>query len=44
MAAGVHLTQEFRFYNIESNDLFMYDWADIWARIQMTGAGSVWGR
>ena len=37
MAAGVHLTQEFRFYNLESNDLFMYDWADIWARIQMTG-------
>ena len=37
MAAGVHLAQEFRFYNIESNDLFLYDWTDIWTRIQMTG-------
>lgn len=37
MAAGVHLAQEFRFYNIESNDLFLYDWTDIWARIRMTG-------
>ena len=37
IAAGVHLTQEFRFYNIESNDLFLYDLKDIWTRIQMTG-------
>lgn len=37
MAAGVHLAQEFRFYNIESNDLFLYDWTDIWTRIRMTG-------
>lgn len=37
MAAGIHLTQEFRFYNIESNDLFLYDWADIWAKVKTTG-------
>ncbi len=37
MAAGIHLAQEFRFYNIESNDLFLYDWADIWAKIMKTG-------
>ena len=37
MAVGIHLTQEFRFYNIESNWLFLYDWADIWARLKMTG-------
>lgn len=37
MAAGIHLTQEFRFYNIESNDLFLYDWADIWTKVKMTG-------
>ena len=37
MAAGVHLTQEFRFYNIESNDLFMYDWNHIMTEILKTG-------
>ena len=37
MAAGVHLTQECRFYNIESNDLFLYDWADILSKLQTTG-------
>ena len=37
IAAGIHFTQEFRFYNIESNDLFLYDWADIWNRMQKTG-------
>lgn len=37
MAAGIHLAQEFRFYNIESNDLFLYDWADITARLARTG-------
>ena len=37
IAAGVHFTQEFRFYNIESNDLFLYDWADIWTKVQNTG-------
>ncbi len=40
MAAGIHLTQEFRFYNIESNDLFLYDWAEVWARILKTGGVS----
>ena len=37
MAAGVHFAQEFRFYNIESNDLFLYDWADIWDKLCQTG-------
>ena len=37
MAAGVHFAQEFRFYNIESNDLFLYDWADIWSKLCGTG-------
>ena len=37
MAVGVHLGQEFRFYNIESNDLLLYDWADIWAGLVKTG-------
>lgn len=37
MAVGVHAAQEFRFYNIESNDLFLYDWADIWAKLSRTG-------
>ena len=32
MLAGIHITQEFRFYNIESNTLFLYDWSDIWAK------------
>lgn len=25
VAAGVHMTQEFRFYTMEGNDLFIYD-------------------
>ena len=29
MAVGVHLTQEYRFYNIAVNDLFLYDWSHI---------------
>lgn len=37
MAAGIHLTQEFRFYNMECSDLFLYDWADIIDRLQKTG-------
>lgn len=37
MAAGIHFTQEFRFYNIESNDLFLYDWPDILAKLMNTG-------
>ena len=36
-AMGIHLTQEFRFYHLESNWLFLYDWADICARLKMTG-------
>ena len=37
MAVGIHLTQEFRFYNIESNDLFLYDWNHIWTLLRTTG-------
>lgn len=37
MAAGIHIAQEFRFYNIESNDLFLYDWADIASKLARTG-------
>lgn len=37
MLAGIHITQEFRFYNIESNTLFLYDWSDIWAKLVRTG-------
>lgn len=37
MAVGVHLAQEFRFYNIESNDLFLYDWSYIWPKALKTG-------
>ena len=34
---GIHMTQEFRFYHLESNWLFLYDWADICSRLKMTG-------
>lgn len=37
MAAGVHFTQEFRFYNIESNELFLYDWSYVRDMICQTG-------
>lgn len=37
LAAGVHITQEFRFYNIESNDLFLYDWNHIRTELLKTG-------
>ena len=37
IAVGVHLTQEFRFYNIESNDLFLYDGAEQWSRLLRIG-------
>ena len=29
VAVGIHLTQEFRFYNIAANELFIYDWPEI---------------
>ena len=37
IAVGIHAAQEFRFYNIESNDLLLYDWTDIWAGLVKTG-------
>lgn len=38
---GIHYTQEFRFYNLESNDLFLYDGADILRKLQQTGGMSL---
>ena len=40
MAAGIHFTQEFRFYNIESNELFLYDWSYIREMICQTGGAA----
>ena len=37
MAVGIHLTQEFRFYNIESVNLFLYDRADIASKLLQPG-------
>lgn len=34
---GVHLTQEFRFYAMESNDLFIYEWNHILLTIGQPG-------
>lgn len=34
---GIHHVQEFRFYNLECSDLFLYDWSDILGRLQQTG-------
>lgn len=31
MAFGIHRSQEFRFYNLESVNLFLYDWKHIWS-------------
>lgn len=37
MGTGIHLTQEYRFYNIAVNELFLYDWTDIWMKLGKTG-------
>ena len=41
MGIGIHYTQEFRFYNLESNDLFLYDGADILRKLQQVGGMSL---
>ncbi len=41
MATGIWFTQEFRFYNLESNDIFMFDSADVLAKLQKTGGLSL---
>lgn len=41
MAAGIHLTQEFRFYNLESVNLFMYDRSEILNTILQPGGVAV---
>lgn len=38
---GIWHTQEFRFYHIESNWLFLFDWADIISKLKMTGGVSL---
>ena len=37
MGLGIYLTQEYRFYNMESNNMFLYDDADILYKLQQTG-------
>ena len=41
MGVGIQLTQEFRFYNLESDYLFLYDQLDICNKIQETGGLSL---
>lgn len=37
MAVGIYLTQEYRFYNIEGSDLFLYDWTYLSDTLCRTG-------
>ena len=37
VAVGIHLTQEFRFYNIAANELFIYDWSEIFSTLSDAG-------
>ena len=37
LGVGIHLTQEFRFYNIAANELFIYDGAEIAGTLAETG-------
>lgn len=37
LGVGIHLTQEFRFYNIAANELFIYDGAEIAGILAETG-------
>ena len=37
VGVGIHLTQEFRFYNIAANELFIYDWTEIFGTLAETG-------
>lgn len=37
VGVGIHLTQEFRFYNIAVNELFIYDWVEIAGTLARTG-------
>ena len=41
MIAGVQCTQEFRFYALESNFLFLYDTADILNKLQQPGGAAL---
>ena len=34
---GIYLTQEFRFYNIAANELFVYDWTEFSGTLARTG-------
>ena len=37
MAAAIHAVHEYRFYNMESKDIFLYDWTNVWTRLLQTG-------
>ena len=37
IGVGIHLTQEFRFYNIAANDLFIYDCAAVLGTLAKPG-------
>lgn len=37
IGAGVFMAQEYRFYNIAVNELFLYDWSYIWGELARTG-------
>lgn len=41
MTACIWCIQEYRFYNMESNWLFLYDWSDIWAKLTRVGGLSL---
>ena len=41
MGMGIHYTQEFRFYNMAGNDLFLYDGADMLHKLQQPGGLSL---
>ena len=37
VGVGIYLTQEFRFYNIAANELFVYDWTEFSGTLARTG-------
>ena len=39
--AGVHMTQEFRFYTMESNDLFIYDAGHVMQTLMQPGGSAL---
>lgn len=41
VGVGIHLSQEFRFYNIAANELFIYDRAEIFGTLAETGGFAI---